>query len=620
MAKKPNRDSKRKTARKNRSSAQPARRNTARNNNSTDVVDIGQRPTTPDELHSWLVTHLNIRVPRTALIEGNCAPFDYLQFAFFGDTCHRLPKAVGADITPDLSDSSSEGPGQSDNAQSNIQLTDCVVWANRGGGKTFLGAVATLLDLLFKPGIEIRILGGSMEQSRRMHAHLRRLFDPRTSEALASMVDGRITERKLSLKNGSEVELLAQSHTSVRGTRVQKLRCDEVDLFDREVWEAAQLTTRSKQCGDVFVQGSVECLSTMHVPHGVMHELVQEARAGIRKLFRWGVVDALEHCPPARECPKCVLMPECAGKAKSRSENDAGHIAIDDAISMKRRVAVATWESEMLCLRPTRSSSVLPEFDSRVHVVTKLPEWIEADVAELSRDAVNSAIDITTANNAAIRRTSASASPRRNTSTAVPEGRRTWIAGMDFGYRAPTVVVWACVDERGVVWVTDEYVATGRVIEDHVRIIANGLKDADGQRARNAAAQPSPTRWPACEWIGVDPAGNNTNDHTGVSSVTKMRQAGIVVKHRRMNVSDGLNLVRARLAPAAGDGENNGPRLYIHERCGKLIESLERYHYPEDDPESDSPVKRDGFDHAVDALRYMIANLDKPHKSGVREY
>jgi hypothetical protein len=95
-----------------------------------------------------------------------------------------------------------------------------------------------------------------------------------------------------------------------------------------------------------------------------------------------------------------------------------------------------------------------------------------------------------------------------------------------------------------------------------------------------------------------------------------MRQAGLTVKTRRMGVVDGLALVRARLAPADG----NGPRLFVHQRCEKLIESLERYHYPEDDPESDSPVKRDGFDHAVDALRYMIQNLDKPHKTGVRGY
>ena len=41
---------------------------------------------------------------------------------------------------------------------------------------------------------------------------------------------------------------------SVRGTRVQKLRCDEVELFTPEVWDAVQLTTQSKLCGGVEVR------------------------------------------------------------------------------------------------------------------------------------------------------------------------------------------------------------------------------------------------------------------------------------------------------------------------------------------------------------------------------
>ena len=54
-----------------------------------------------------------------------------------------------------------------------------------------------------------------MEQAQRMHAHLRRLFE---RPALAGLVSGRTTDRRLKLTNGSEVELLAQSQVSVRGT------------------------------------------------------------------------------------------------------------------------------------------------------------------------------------------------------------------------------------------------------------------------------------------------------------------------------------------------------------------------------------------------------------------
>lgn len=95
----------------------------------------------------------------------------------------------------------------------------------------------------------------------------------------------------------------------------------------------------------------------------------------------------------------------------------------------------------------------------------------------------------------------------------------------------------------------------------------------------------------------------------------RLRKAGMLVKSRRMGVHESLNLLRARLAPAAG-----GPTLFIHARCTHLIESLERYHYPTNRPEDDTPVKGDGFDHAVDALRYMIQNLDAPYKVAMRRY
>lgn len=484
-------------------------------------------PRTPDELHAWIQKELGVAVARRALVSGHSDPFRYICHSFFED---RSPR-------------------------------DCVVWANRGGGKTFLGALATLLDLLYKPGIEVRILGGSMDQSRRMYAHLRRLFDPGRNAWLAGQVKGRITERRLELRNGSEVELLAQSQASVRGTRVQKLRCDEVDLFDPEVWEAAQLATRSKVCDGVEVHGAVECLSTMHRPYGVMHRLVREARAGGRAVFRWGVVDVLGACGDEHACVRkgeaagegevrCPLWEECRGRAKARA-GSAGHVSVRDAISMKGRVSLATWESEMLCLRPRRTDSVIPEFDPAVHVFSG--EGGEAAA---------------------------------------------WVAGMDFGFRAPTVVVLGRVDGRGVLWIEHERVACEQVLAAHIRAIREGI----------APGAPCPA------WIGADPAGLNAGDQTGKGNIPVMREAGLRVHARRMSVQDGLGLVRARLRPASGE-----PRLFVHARCATLIESLEKYHYDPDRPESQAPVK-DGPDHAVDALRYLVQNLDRPVKTITMDY
>ena len=116
-------------------------------------------------------------------------------------------------------------------------------------------------------------------------------------------------------------------------------------------------------------------------------------------------------------------------------------------------------------------------------------------------------------------------------------------------------------------------------------------------------------------WIGVDPAGAAHNDQTGRSSVEVLRRAGFSVRLARLPVAVGLELLRARLRPAEGTA---GPRLFIHARCARLIESLERYHYPKD-PERAEPVK-DGHDHAVDALRYMIQNLDRPAVARMSNY
>jgi hypothetical protein len=455
------------------------------------------RPGSDDALHAWIAGALGVVVPRHPLTSGNAAPFEYLRHAFFEDA----------------------------------QPRDCVVWAARGSGKTFYAALATALDLAFKPGIEVKILGGSLQQSSRMHQHLRELF---ARPVLAPLVRS-VTERRVTLATGSTAEILAQSERAVRGSRPQKLRCDEVELFDPEVWAAAQFVTRSKLCA-VHVRASIEALSTWHRPHGLMRDLV-EADHAPRQLFRWGVIDVLETCPPEDDCASCVLRLDCDGRAKRAR----GHLPVADARAMKQRADRASWNAEMLCERPSRRSYVLPEFERERHLVTEAPN------------------------------------PRDDR-----PGLR-WLAGMDLGLRSPTVLLLAAVDESNAVTIVDEHCASGIVLSEHLdRIIARNWRP---------------------QWIGVDPAAGQRSLQTGLSDTQAMRRAGMVVRTRRLKLDDGLRLIRARLAPA-----NGNPTLRIHQRCTRLIESIEAYRYPEQSP--GAPPIKDGNDHAVDALRYLLAVLD----------
>src|SRR4051812_32313915 len=77
-----------------------------------------------DELWLWVSEVLKLKMPRVPACPTHSAPFDYLRHAYFEPA------------------------------------RDLVVWAPRGGGKTRLGAIATLLDLLHKDGVQVRILGG----------------------------------------------------------------------------------------------------------------------------------------------------------------------------------------------------------------------------------------------------------------------------------------------------------------------------------------------------------------------------------------------------------------------------------------------------------------------------
>ena len=279
-------------------------------------------------LHDWVKLYCSIDVPRSRVCPGHAAPFDYLCSSYFEPA------------------------------------RDLIVWAPRGGAKTRLGAVATLLDLCHKPGISVRILGGSLEQSLRMWEHL---LPDLVASASDLLLDPQKLLKKFAMTNASSAAVLTQSQKAVRGLRVQKLRCDEVEQFDAKVWEAAQLATRSRTCGETHVRGVVEAISTFHNPYGLMSKAIEAAeKPGSRmRVLKWCLLEVLERCPAERACGSCELWDDCQGVAKEKCD---GYFPIEDAITMKKRVSLPMWQSEMLCRKPNTRGCVFPTFDTDVHV------------------------------------------------------------------------------------------------------------------------------------------------------------------------------------------------------------------------------------------------------------
>lgn len=501
------------------------------------------RPLNERELHRFVRIHFGLNVVRRAVVAGNSAPFDYLCAAFFGDGERGAkPQAAGGSATPRAAGEPGE-PG------------DLVVWANRGGGKTKLGAVATMLDLIFKPGIQIRILGGSLQQSSRMYEYLRELAQ---RESCRSLLAKEPTDRELRLSNGSCVRVLAQSSRSVRGEHVHKIRCDEVDDFQESIWSAAQLATRSGWCGEVYVRGRIEALSTMHQPYGPMSKVMAKAAENVgTRVLRWGAMDVMAQCPAERPCEGCALWNDCQGRAKHAE----GHIAVDDMIALMRRSSDEVWASEMMCERPTRQALVYGQFDAK-------PGGRHVTVTTESER-------------------------RRMPSEAM------LIGGMDFGMRNPFVVLWAKVfppvegsSQRMEDWtveVVDELVVQGVTLEQ-------------------VMARMDQRGWPMPRWIGVDPSGGQRNRQTGVSDIRFMRERGYRIKEKSEPILPGIRVIQRRLDRGT---------LRIDARCERLIRDLSTYHFDERRPSEANPVK-DGADHTCDALRYMLMNLESSGKVEVR--
>ena len=321
---------------------------------------------------------LGIEIPGRRICSDHSAPLDYLWHSFNADFCD--PKRRNADV---------------------------IVWANRTGGKTQLAAAATLLDGLFKPNCQVRILGGSGEQAGRMYEYLTRMLH----NGFTDFLTGAVLKHKCRFLNGSGVEVLTQSPMSVRGQHIQKLRCDEVELFDEDVFAAAKFTTQSTD----HVVGGMEVISTMHRPYGLMQKVVTEAAQTGTPVFKWCIWEVVERCAD-RSCSQCCLWSDCGGKAKQAS----GYLKIDDCITAMRRSSRAGWESEMLCQKPNLENVVFSEFEPAKHVRT-----VDYD-------------------------------------PNLPLYR-----ALDFGFVNPFVCLWIQVDAEERIRVIDEYVRSRATVDVH---------------------------------------------------------------------------------------------------------------------------------------------------------
>ena len=147
-----------------------------------------------------------------------------------------------------------------------------------------------------------------------------------------------------------------------------------------------------------------------------------------------------------------------------------------------------------------------------------------------------------------------------------PAGRR--VGGIDFGVRNPFAAVWGVLDRDDVLWLTGEHYGRERSLAYHAQHL------------------PRDVTWYA--------------DPTGAREIMELRCVGLVIRKGDNEECPGIAAVRARL--------EDGCLRVVAGACPNLLAEAGLYRYDPEARDSETPLKE--YDHAMDALRYLVSKLD----------
>lgn len=179
---------------------------------------------------------------------------------------------------------------------------------------------------------------------------------------------------------------------------------------------------------------------------------------------------------------------------------------------------------------------------------------------------------------------------------AIPaEGTR--MIGIDFGYTNPFAAVFVIIDSDQNWYVYDLIYQSRMVTTEAI----NRLRDKMTGQYFTAIIGDSAAK---------QEIENFKSQHFPIRGATKS-SAGT-----GSSIKAGIGLIAQKLRPQESPDGTLRPKLFIREDLKPLILEFEKYHYPESEEgtmvSKDIPTKE--FDHAIDALRYLMLSRVEPTK------
>jgi len=188
---------------------------------------------------------------------------------------------------------------------------------------------------------------------------------------------------------------------------------------------------------------------------------------------------------------------------------------------------------------------------------------------------------------------------------------REWFCALDYGFAHYTVVLLGCTDGDGNLFVVDEHAERLWLPQRHAEavraMLARHRVPVPGLRGRGEAPELRPLELGDLRRFvaGTDVFSRQSD---GTTIAAQYGREGISLRPANMDRVNGW----AAVLQGFGDPEGGvRPKLFIHRRCGRLVETLPALQHDPSRPEDVLKVDADeagiGGDDAADALRYMVA-------------
>ena len=338
-------------------------------------------PTTDDELHAAIIRETGFNIPRVAVCEDHCAPFDPIADGFF----HRQPGIL--------------------------------ILKSREAGGTLNASILQYMLCKFMPGHEGVTFGAIEQQAAKAFEYVKGFIEERVKNPDGSItrqtkpeIEGDPLRKRITWKIGSLLSIIIGTVSGVNSPHPNTAHADELDLMDESVISQAANMSSASTIDGIRIPALDIITSTRKSMTGPMQKLIDEITEAeakgyeaAYKLYAFCVAETSEEVPSCRCAPdlerrirllelgldpnelcSCdkVVKGELAedvprtleSVCRGRFFRSRGWMSHDDVKRKFRKNSQAVWDAELECRRPMADGLYLPGWQrERFTVATWIP-------------------------------------------------------------------------------------------------------------------------------------------------------------------------------------------------------------------------------------------------------